>query len=318
MGPGKRVNVLRPGDPFRDWLVHELGARIHNTDCRVDVYKLGPASHTVCRYDFEGENYGVVAKFFAEPIGMEKQYNAKEAMDAEFGILHRVENIIKFARPIAKRSDFNCALVTEYIKGRSLNRYLESEEGLYDKLTSVALLLRRLHSETRSDYHKEREFGRFHQILNRHRFSHSTRETYNQLLGQWWRSPLLDQSYGCLIHNDATQVNYIFKDGEPYAIDFESSWEHANYIHDLGIMASELKNYFAQNRYNDQRAEPYIGHFLWHYSQSRSQFREITNALPFFMSLGLLRIARLRMNTEHRDYLFKEAMACLNAKELME
>jgi len=45
---------------------------------------------------------------------------------------------------------------------------------------------------------------------------------------------------------------------------------------------------------------------------------EITRALPFFMSLGLLRIARLHQNTKHRAYLFKEAMACLNSKELRE
>jgi len=318
MASGKRVNTLRPGDPFRDWLVYELGPRIHNKDCRVAVYRLGPASHTVCRYDFEGEDYGVIAKFFAEPTGKEKQYNAVEAMDTEFRILQRVEKIIKVARPIAKSRDFHCAMVTEYIKGRSLDRYLESEEGLYDKLTSVAQLLRRLHSETRSGYYKESEFGHFHKILDRHGFSRPARETYNQLLGQWWRSPLLNQSYGCLIHNDATPVNYIFKDGEPYALDFESSWEHANYIHDLGIMASEIKNYFALNRYDDQRAEPYIGHLLWHYSQSHSQFLEITRALPFFMSLGLLRIARLHQNTKHRAYLFKEAMACLNSKELRE
>jgi tRNA A-37 threonylcarbamoyl transferase component Bud32 len=318
MGPGTKVNILKPGDPFRDWLVYELGARIQNKDCRAIVYKLGPASHTVCRYDFEGENYGVIAKFFAEPTGREKQYNAKKAMDTEFRILQRVEKIIRAARPISKRSDFHCALVTEFIDGRSLESYFESEDGLYDRLTSVAQMLRRLHGETRSDYYKEREFGHFHQILDRLKLGRSTRDTYNQLLGQWWSAPHLNLSYGCLIHNDANPANYIFKDGEPYAIDFESSWEHASYIHDLGIMASELKNYFAQNRFDDRIAEPYIGHFLWRYSESQSQFREITRALPFFMSMGLLRIARLHPNTKHRAYLFKEAMACLNAKELRE
>ena len=28
------------------------------------VYKLGPASHTICRYEFLGEDYSVIAKFY--------------------------------------------------------------------------------------------------------------------------------------------------------------------------------------------------------------------------------------------------------------
>lgn len=71
---------------------------------------------------------------------------------------------------------------------------------------------------------------------------------------------------------------------------------HANFVHDLGVVAAELKHYFARHKGNDQRAEPYIGHFLWHYSQSLDEFRRITQALSFFMSMGLLRTARLGFN----------------------
>jgi hypothetical protein len=72
-----------------------------------------------------------------------------------------------------------------------------------------------------------------------------------------------------------------------------------------------MKHYFARHKGNDQRAEPYIGHFLWHYSRNIDEFRRITQALPFFMSMGLLRTARLGFNS---PYLFKEALACLRSK----
>jgi len=39
-------------------------------------YKI-PASHTVCRYEFMGEDFDVVSKFHAEPIGDNKNYNAE-------------------------------------------------------------------------------------------------------------------------------------------------------------------------------------------------------------------------------------------------
>jgi hypothetical protein len=66
---------------------------------------------------------------------------------------------------------------------------------------------------------------------------------------------------------------------------------------------------------NDQRAEPYIGHFLWHYSKSLEEFRRITLVLPFFVSLGLLRMARLAIGPEDSSYIFREAMACLRTKQ---
>ena len=100
-------------------------------------------------------------------------------------------------------------------------------------------------------------------------------------------------------------------------LDFESSIEHANFVHDLGIVAAELKNYFAIHRGDARRAEPYIGHYLWKYSLNEPEFHAITRALPFFMSFGLLRMARLRLGADHRDYVFREAKACLESLEKM-
>jgi hypothetical protein len=116
-----------------------------------------------------------------------------------------------------------------------------------------------------------------------------------------------------MIHSDPNPVNYVFDHDRVYVLDLESSWAHANFIHDLGIVAAELKHYFAMHKGNDQRAEPYIGHFIWHYSKSQEEFYRITRALPFFMSLGLLRMARLGIGPEDSTYIFREAWACLKS-----
>nr|WP_321496597.1 phosphotransferase [uncultured Methanolobus sp.] len=307
----KYVNTLYPGDSFRDWLVWILGDRIHNKNCAVDVFRYSPSSHTVCRYKFRDEHYSVIAKFFGEPCGKMKRYNAYEAMTNEFNNLKRVEQFINVARPITISSDMNHVLVTEYISGKSLFTYMESERHLYDRLTSVAYMLRRLHDNTDGYYNKEREFANFHHVLDQLRLDHSTRQYFNELLGKWWHSSLIDRYSGCMVHRDATPCNYIFRNGVPYALDFESSWENGNAVRDLGIMCSELKNYFELNKGSGNNAEPYIGHFLWHYSRSEEDFRYVTRTLPFFMSLGLLRSARLHRHYPHYNYLLKEAIECL-------
>jgi tRNA A-37 threonylcarbamoyl transferase component Bud32 len=310
----KQVDTLKPGNVFRDWLIDILDNRIRNKRCDVKVYEIGPASHTVCRYEFIGENYGVIAKFYAEQKGSIKNYDPVSSMNREFRMLKRIGQIIDVPRAIAVREDFHCVLVTERVKGEPLYIYIESENGLYDRLTAMAGALRKLHDNTRSDYCKVYEFSHFHNLLDQLHLNSFDREIYNHLLGEWWYSNLIDQDYGCLIHNDANPENYIFHDGRVFVLDFESSWDHANFVHDLGIVAAELKHYYAMHKGDGQKAEPYIGHFLWHYSRSEAEFRKITSAMPFFMALGLLRMAKL--NTEHSeaDFIFRESIACLEAK----
>jgi aminoglycoside phosphotransferase (APT) family kinase protein len=312
MASQRLIDTLEPGNVFRDWLVHKFRDRLSNDKCKVYVYKF-PASHTVCRYEFKGEDFGVVSKFYAEPTGGNRDYNAKHAMDREFEKLKKIQGIIDISRPLAKSKKFNCALITEYVKGKPLNRYIKSENDLYDRLTAVAYLLRRLHENTATEYRKDKEFARFHRVLDQMGLYGRAREKYNYLLRNWWYSSRLDRSSGCMIHNDAHPANYIFRHNRVYALDFESSWVQANPVHDLGVVAAELKKFFGWNNRGADRAEPYIGHFLWHYSRSENEFHEIARALPFFMSLGLLRMVRWKSESEESDYLIREAKACLEA-----
>lgn len=311
-----KVNTLKRGDVFRDWLIDLLGDRIRNKNCRVIVHKIAPASHTVCRYEFEGENYGVIAKFYAEPTGWKKKYNPESSMKREFKNMQIVERIIDAPRPLAAKKEFNCVLVTEYVHGEPLYKYMKSEMGLYDRLTAVARLLRKLHDNTQSRYHKEGDFYKFHQTLDQLNLNKELEETFNQLLGDWWHSTLLDRSTGCMIHHDANPVNYVFNGDRVYALDFESARLYANPVHDLGVMAAELKHYFEFKKNNRDKAEQYIGHFLWHYSkEDLSEFKRITSTLPFFMSLGLLRMNRLKIDPDHGAFVLREALACLKSPE---
>ena len=311
MAKEKKVGTLKPGNPFRDWLVDVLGERAPDKKCRVEVYKIIPSSHTVCRYELQNQGLSVVGKFYGEPTGWKRNYDPIQAMYKEYETLKKVENIIDIPRPLAIRKSFHCVLLTEYIQGKSLYEYMRQDYGLYDRLISIAQVLRKLHHQTKSDYKIEREFASYHKVLNQIGLDMSSRRTFDRLLGDWWYSQRLARPYGCRVHHDANPTNYLFDQGKVYALDFESSRENANFVHDLGIVAAELKHYFAVHRGDASRAEPYIGHFLWHYSRSESEFYAITRILPFFMSLGMLRIARLGISPDVRAKILQEARACL-------
>lgn len=317
MGRGKQlaqyhVNTLGPGDPFRDWLVNILGHGINNKNCEVLVFKYSSASHTVCRYEFKGENSSVMAKFFAEPTGKLRKYNPYKGMMNEYRNLKKAAPLIDVAKPLTTNKDFNCVLVTEYISGKSLSWHLKHEEELFEKLGAVARMLRRLHTHTYSYYDKTREFSNYHEVLDHLRLEPDTRETFNHLLGKWWYGPLINRKYGCMLHRDVHPANYIFREGRPYALDFESAWHHGNPVRDLGNLCAELKNYFDLHKGGSWKAEPYIGHFLWEYCESKEEFWQVTKVLPFYMGVGLLRAARLHRK-RYRNYLINEAIACLQA-----
>jgi len=205
----RHVNTIKPGDVFRDWLIEIVGERISNRRCNVAVYKISPAPHTVCRYEFVGENYSVVAKFYAEPSDKLVNYDPSQPMQQEFNALRNLKSIVNIPRPIAARKDFHCVLVTEHIRGKPFFKFMKSENELYDRLTTIAHSLRMLHDQTKSVYRKQDEFAHFHKILDQLRLNSMKRLEFNRLLGDWWYSTLIDQSYGCRIHNNPNPINLV-------------------------------------------------------------------------------------------------------------
>jgi hypothetical protein len=92
---------------------------------------------------------------------------------------------------------------------------------------------------------------------------------------------------------------------------------YADRCWDLGFIAAELKHHFLWRTGNKWDSEPFIGHFLWEYASSSSDIRFfyiITDKLPLYMALGLLRIARNKwLNEEYRKTLVEEARLCLKS-----
>lgn len=289
-----------------------LGDRIQDKDCEVRVFKLSHASHRICRYEFKGEGFSVIAKFFGIPTGMIKKYDSYALMKKEYEYLKKAGKIIDVPEPIAINKNFSCVLVCKYVPGRPLFWYFNHRRTLEEKLELVADMLRKLHDNTQTYYDKENEFSKFNYILEHLKISRHEKEKYKHLLGKWWHSSLLDREKGCMIHNDATPVNYVFHRGRPFLLDLELASRHGNFACDLGILCAELKHYFARKG-SSQRAEPYIHHFLWHYSRNEEEFRKTTEVVPFYMAYGLLRIAILKWNGKYRHYLLREAENCLKA-----
>ena len=91
------VGTLKQGYVFRGWLVHKFEDELHDDRCQVNVYPI-PAFRTVCRYEFKGKGFRVVSKFYAEPIGGNRDCNATRAMDREFEKLRKAERIIDIFR----------------------------------------------------------------------------------------------------------------------------------------------------------------------------------------------------------------------------
>jgi tRNA A-37 threonylcarbamoyl transferase component Bud32 len=306
------VRTVKSGDKFRDWLVEVLEDRIQNKDCEVRIFKLSHASHRVCKFELKGEKLSVVAKFFSLPTGKIKNYDSYSLMKKEYKDLKKAQKIIDVPEPIAINKDFNCVLISKYVPGRPLFWYFKHRGELKEKLKLIANMLRKLHDNTQTYYDKDEEFSKFNYVLDHLNVSERIKGEYKHLLRKWRQSSLLDIEKGCMIHNDSTPVNFVFHRGKPYLLDLELASRHGHFACDLGILCAELKYYFA-HKGSSQDAEPYIHHFLKHYSKDDDEFHKITKVIPFYMAYNLLRIAIFKSNTSHGDYPLREAKRCLEA-----
>jgi tRNA A-37 threonylcarbamoyl transferase component Bud32 len=301
---------LRQGDIFRDWLIDVAGESISNKKCDVAVYKI-LSSHTVCRYEFAGESYSVIGKFFSEPTGHKRYYDHYLTMRHEWRVLKRLQSIIDTPKPLATMKAFNCVLVTEYVNGSPFSTIFDNEKGLIIKLEAIGKLMRKIHSITQRYYDKEEDFHRFFTTIEDCKLEASLKQKFKLFLELWWKSGMLNQGYGCTIHDDASPRNYIFHNQKCYAIDFESSRNHANAVHDLGIMCAEINKDFIENKNDAMLAEPYIHSLLKGYSANDDELVKIRATLGFFISFGLLRIARFEYRAPYKSKLLQQALTSL-------
>jgi thiamine kinase-like enzyme len=231
-------------------------------------------------------------------------------MKKEYGDLKRARKIINVPEPIAMNNDFKCVLVSKYVPGRTLFWYFKHRRALNEKLELIADVLRKLHDDTQTYFDITGEFSKFDYVLENLKISRYIKEEYKYLLDKWWNSHLLNIKNGCMIHNDTNPVNFLFHGGRLFLLDFELSSRHGHFACDLGILCAELKYYFMRSG-SGRSAEPYINHFLKHYSKNEEEFRKITRVIPFYIGYGLLRIALFKSKSSYKDYPLREAKRCL-------
>jgi hypothetical protein len=177
------IRTVKPGDTFRDWLVEVLEYRIHNRGCEVRIFKLSHASHRIWKCEFKGEKITVIAKFFAIPTGVIKNYDSYSFMKKEYGDLKKARRFINIPEPIAINRDSNCVLVSKYVSGKSLFWHFKHRKELKEKLELIADMLRKLHESTQTYYDKENEFSKFHSVLNHLKINRLMKKNINACLG---------------------------------------------------------------------------------------------------------------------------------------
>lgn len=271
-----------------------------------------PASNAVFLYEDTSSQRKVIGKFFQRPDKDPQQ--AWESAEHEWRYMQALRNIgfnserlyIPQAFGISRQR--NSVLIEEHCVGQSLSDVIaqsiakHDDQMLYARLTDLALFLAKLHNRTArpEGVHFDTQFPYFDKIMarlqRRHRITPSQWREIYQYRGQWQKLGSMWSDQQVLIHGDATPSNFLFAGSRrTIAIDLERM-KLADRTYDVGMIAAEMKHHFMRTTHHATRSEPFIGHFLWeyctHFPDRHAAFAAITERLPFYMGMTLLRIAR--------------------------
>ena len=278
------------------------------------------------------QNIMVIGKFFKYGTvaldeawrSAEREYSNLRLLRDKFGMY---SDDYQVANPLGKNKEFYSLLVTEKVPGETLDYYIAGAiheqrwQQLFDKLSYLARFFVKLHRNSNTDRRVSRELpcwylGELLNTLSQGILSSLERDTIEEHAAGWWEeNSIFTEDREVIVHGDATPTNFLFQGKKVTGIDLERmKW--ADRCWDLGFVAAELKHHFAWRMGDGWAAEPFIGHFLWqyaaHYKGDTQFFSAITRKIPFYMALGLLRIARnLWLDEPYRKGLIMEAEQCL-------
>lgn len=322
---------LQRNDPLYDYLYHQIFVAELGIEPSKGfrVFALN-GSNAVYLYEDRRYRRRVLGKFFERHHG----HDNAAAAQHEFQVLsllhgnglghgqHRV------VQPLGVNPAFADVLFECYVLGEPLHRIWartrpgHDDQEMYHSLSDLAYFLARLHNHNvRGDAVRFREvFPYFDKIVarlwRRGRAKQSEIDRLYALRQRWADDPAMYADHCVRLHGDATPANFLVTGHHQLtAIDFERS-HFGDRAYDLGMIAGELKHWALRQHNDGGVAENYIGHFLWEYSRhfpdQPAAFRAITQRLPFYMSLTLLRIARNSYLGDHTAHiLVHEAIACL-------
>jgi aminoglycoside phosphotransferase (APT) family kinase protein len=273
----------------------------------------------------------VIGKIFKNPsvslekawMDAEREYHNLKLAREKFGMNNAAYRVVT---PLGKKRGLSCLLITEKAPGETLDHYIakaiyeHQTKKLFEKLSNLAKFLAILHKNSESERAVSLDLPRHYldklmNSLSKNILSELKEKAIERYSSEWWRTgALFTGDKEVMVHGDATPTNFLFYHDEVIGIDLEKM-KYADRCWDLGFVAAELKHHFAWRLGSGWSAEPFIGHFLWEYAMNLKDalfFRSITRRIPFYMALGLLRIARNPwLDETYRKNLLGEAKGCL-------
>ena len=291
---------------FRDQLgVHERAPAFRAFRLR--------ASNEVYAYEEKHTCARVICKFYGRKFGWDKD-RAGQAAYREFDTLHRLRgyNLVgsphHVVRPLGVDHDLNSVLAVEFYSGEQLSHAIKrciarhDHAHLYWRLKALAYFLATQHNRTATadgvDFNDDCSyFARLvFRLRRRNRIGAWDADELLWLQGLWRDRASMWADQRVWLHGDATPANFLFGHGlDVAAIDLErAKW--GDRMFDVGRVMGEVQHAFMVSTGNPDRAEPFIGHFLWeyccHFPDRDAAFRSITARLPYYMAMNLLRVAR--------------------------
>ncbi|OLN28070.1 hypothetical protein DVDV_1816 [Desulfovibrio sp. DV] len=325
---------LAASDPLHSYLRDAILPQlvVSDREPRWRVYRVSPASD-VYLYEDKWTQAHVVGKFYAHSRGLNgsnaPQTAENERRNLDFARSLGLDSLPDYVvRPLGVNPGLGDLLVIEHIAGEQLDSVIEAaagngrDERLFRKLSGLARFFARLHNATagpelvdfaRTQGYYDRVVG----YLAAHAGISARRINRLRELGHGYANrAAMWQDVQVAVHGDATPSNFLFGRGQDvYAIDLERM-HRDDRVYDVGRLCGELKHCFLQMTGNIDRAEPFVGHFLWeyagHFPDREQTFAALTARLPFHLGLTLLRIARNSwLEDGYRNRLVHEAKVIL-------
>ena len=327
------LGYLSHDDPlygyFQSQIAPQLGITSGDGSYRVSRFN---ESHDVYLYAEEHMGTQWVGKFFktADPEWSRKkgenEYNNLLYLRG-LGFSSQPHYVVK---PLGFNPGIDNVLIVEYVTGEPLSKiiidamYFGNRNRLYKKLSALAHFLATLHNRTAGDYavnfdENYQYMGRLVQsLVEKQGLGREYAEAFWSLRDIWRSRRCMWEDRNVIVHGDTTPANFLFgRRNHVMAIDLERmKW--SDRVFDLGRLCGELKHFFFRGTQDPFSAEPFIGHFLWEYCRyfpdHENTFRSITQRIPFYMGITLLRISRNAwIDGEYRTRLIHEARQILSA-----
>jgi len=296
----------------------------------IEITSLG-AQKPVCLFFERNRNIMVVGKLFKYGvipleeawIEADKEYVNLKLLREMLGEKVDGDNVVM---PLGENRDLSALLVVERAPGLTLDFFLakaifeQQGDQLFDILSQLARFLVKLHETCKTERPLSSEPPRLYlngllDSLSLGPLEPLSRASVEKYAVQWWNmETVFGSDRETIVHGDATTTNFLFDKGNVTAIDLQDmKW--ADRCWDIGFISAELKHNFMWRTGSSQAAEPFISHFLWEYTVDYGDtnfFHVITQKIPLYMAIGLLRIARnLYLDESYRVHLILEAKRCL-------